>query len=100
MSMKWLKEIQQAIEDQKDLKIVYDHQTRLVSPHILGRSTANHILLSGFQTANFDDSEFSPHWRTFDLSKIEALSITDKTFHKRYDYNPRDRNFSQVLSQL
>ena len=98
--MELIQQIRQAIQEHKNIELIYDHQRRIVSPHILGRSTADHTLLSGFQSANFDDPTFEPHWRTFDLEKIEDLTITDKRFHPRHDYNPRDKNFTLVMFQI
>ncbi len=98
--MKWEREIKKAIATRRNLKLLYDGEERIVSPHIFGTSSAHHPLLSVYQLKNLDDPSIKPEWRSFDVTKISAVEVLEEPMKVRYDYNPRDRNFEQVISQV
>ena len=98
--MRWEKEIKKAIKGHKNLRLSYDGQQRIVSPHIFGRSAAHHPLLSVYQLKNLDDPSIRPDWRSFDVSKITSVEVLDEELKVRRDYNPGDKNFEEVISQV
>lgn len=98
--MKWKNEIDHAIEEHKKLEIVYDGVIREVAPHILGRSSTGQLILSTFQFHHSLDPFKNNQWRSFIVEKIDSLRILDETFYPRFDYNPFDRTFLDVMSQI
>ena len=98
--MKWEKELCQAISEQKKIEIDYNGATREVAPHILGYSTTGQLTVSTFQFQHSTNPLKNNQWRTFIVKNIEALRILNDNFFPRYDYNPYDKNFREVSSQI
>jgi predicted DNA-binding transcriptional regulator YafY len=95
------KQIIEAIQTKRLLQFDYDHCRRVVEPHIFGVSTTGNTILSAYQTDGRSNSGKIPDWRTFDLSKIKNLKITDQTFQKpQPDYNPDDPHFARTFAKL
>ena len=88
--------IRKAIETRTLLLVTYHGEERVVEPHILGRSLAGNLMLSGWQR-----SGDAPGWRNFLLDEIEALSRTAIRFRTaRGGYNPPDPSFEAVLCRI
>lgn len=98
--MKWENELSQAIAEQKKIEIDYNGATRKVAPHILGYTITGQLTVSTFQFHHSTNPMKNNQWRTFIVEKIEALRILDDTFFPRCDYNPYDRNFQKVSTQI
>jgi len=98
--MKWEIELSQAIADQKKIEIEYNGAVREVAPHILGCSATGQLTVSTFQFHHSTNPMKNNQWRTFIVDNIESLKILDDTFFPRCDYNPYDKNFQKVVSQI
>lgn len=89
-------QIRKAIETRTVLLVTYHGEERVVEPHILGRSRAGNLMLSGWQR-----SGEAPGWRNFLLEEIEALGRTAIRFRAaRSDYNPADPSFGTVFCRV
>ena len=88
------------IRDRWQLAFVYEGHPRVVDPHIYGVLTSGPLALSGYQIRGSSDSGKVPDWRTFCLEGIEQLEILEQSSRIRPDYNPDDRQFAKVYSQV
>lgn len=91
----------EAIRCKRLLKFSYDNHTRVVEPHILGRDSAGHDILSAYLVRGHSESQKEPYWRSYLLSGITLLSMLDETFASpRKGYNPRDPRMHQIYCRL
>src|SRR4051794_17155342 len=87
----------QAIATRAVVEFSYDGGSRTVEPHCHGVSTAGNEVLRGYQTAGYSESGNPIAWKLFDVSKIEGLSVTNRTFDQnRPGYNPDDKAMTTV----
>lgn len=79
----------QAVKERRVVTFVYQGQPRTVEPHACGVATrSGEAVLHGYQTDGGSASGTPPGWRTFSLSKIEALAVSATTFAApRADYS-------------
>ena len=91
----------EAIQCKKLLQFSYGNHTRVVEPHILGRDSAGHDVLSGYLVRGYRESRKQPYWRFYVLSDVTLLSMLDETFlGPRKGYNPKDPRMLKVYCRL
>ena len=89
--------IRQAIEARQRLSFTYKSDRRLVEPYILGRDDAGKLILSAVQTQGGSGKGF----RTFEIDGLSLVTLAEgRPFAVSPDYNPRDRLFQHVISQV
>jgi hypothetical protein len=87
----------QAIEKRLLLTFVYKGEDRTAEPYILGYDGKGTLTLSAVQVSGGS----GPGFRTFPLSGISMLAMTDRHFARNHpDYNPRDRFFARIICQI
>jgi hypothetical protein len=64
----------------KLLQFSYGNHLRVVEPHILGRDSAGHDVLSDYLVRGYSESRKQPYWRFFLLSDLKLLTMLDETF--------------------
>jgi len=95
-------DITQAIQQHKIITFTYKNHHRVVEPYIYGwnKNTGNN-LLSAYQIEGSSESGGLPGWRTFIVTKIKDLVVTDRTFKTpRKDYNPNDSRMSVIFERI
>jgi hypothetical protein len=91
--------IDTAIRGKRLLAFVYKGHARLVQPQIYGESS-EHRMLSSYQIAG-TSSRGEPGWLNSRLDLMQGLKLLDEHFARpRPDYNPLDKSFTKVYSQL
>jgi predicted DNA-binding transcriptional regulator YafY len=86
--------IRKAIIERRLLSLTYKSSERYVEPYILGYDSRNDLLLSAVQVAGGSGKGF----RTFRVSEMSNVSLTDKRFYKSHpDYDPRDPLFEKLF---
>jgi predicted DNA-binding transcriptional regulator YafY len=87
----------EAIKNQKLISFFYKNRTRIVEPHLVGYDKDGDLTLSAWQLQGGSGQG----WRDFHISKLRALTITDKTFSgPRTGYNPHDSTLSRIVCRL
>lgn len=62
-------------------------KSRIVEPHMLYETKQGQLILLGYQVRGYHSSRRnSSYWRPFQLSKIEAIHLTEETFQSRSEY--------------
>lgn len=78
-----------AILDHRVVEFVYHGYRRTVEPHLLGLREAGEALLLGYQIAGPSHSGEIPGWRTFVMTGIGEVDVTDRSFAgPRSDFDP------------
>jgi hypothetical protein len=91
----------EAIRCIKLLQFSYESHTRVVEPHILGRDSAGHDILSAYLVRGYSESRKQPYWRFYLLKDITLLTMLDETFSgPRKGYNPKDPRMLKVYCRL
>lgn len=84
--------ITQAIASHSLVVITYGNGAegkRLVEPHLLGVTTTGEVALQGWLVKGASKSGQGPGWRTYLLSRILSVELSDQTFRgTRPGYNP------------
>jgi hypothetical protein len=82
----------EAIRCKKLLQFSYGKHTRVVEPHLFGRDSASHDVLSAYLVRGHSESRQKPYCRFYLLSKVTSLTMLDETFPgPRKGYNPKTR---------
>ena len=91
----------EAIRCKKLLQFSYGNHMRVVEPHILGRDSAGHDVLSAYLVRGYSESRKQPYWRFYLLSDLKPLTMVDETFPgPRKGYNPKDPRMLKVYCRL
>lgn len=88
------------IRDRWRLAFVYEGHPRVVDPHIYGVLASGPLALRGYQVRGSSPSGEVPEWQVFHLEAIEQLEILEESSRIRADYDPDDRQFAKVYSQV
>src|SRR6266480_4021336 len=90
-----------AIRCKKLLQFSYGNRTRVVEPHILGRDSAGHDILSAYLVRGYSESRKQPSWRFYLLSDVTLPAMLDETFSgPRKSYNPKDPRMLKIYCRL
>lgn len=90
-----------AIRSKKLLQFSYRNHTRVVEPHLFGRDSAGHDVLSAYLVRGYSESRKQPNWRFYLLSDLTLLTMLDETFSEpRKGYNPKDPRMLKVYCRL
>ena len=91
----------EAIRCKKLLQFSYGNHTRVVEPHLFGRDSAGHDVLSAYLVRGYSESRKQPYWRFYLLSDLELLTMLDEHFPgPRKGYNPKDPRMLKVYCRL
>ncbi|HOB73186.1 MAG TPA: hypothetical protein PKG54_01545 [Phycisphaerae bacterium] len=83
------------------VKFRYHDGLRLVEPYRYGRSVMGHELLRGFQRGGASKSGEAVGWKTFRVSEIDELTLTDQHFGTaRSGYSGGESIMSEVYCQV
>jgi len=75
--------------------------TPFFEPHILGRDSAGHDVLSAYLVRGYSESGKQPYWRFYLLRDLRLLTMLDETFSgPRKGYNPKDPRMLKVYCRL
>ena len=66
---------------------------RIVQPHGVCATSANHIVLVCWQTMGFTKAGGKEGYRNLQLDRIAELEVLDQHFQKRPDFNPSDGQY-------
>ena len=88
-----------AIQDKKVISFTYKGYKRIVEPFTLGYlETTSNLTLSAWWIGGYSETNKSPHWRLYTISKISNIiieNIDSSTYHT--GYNPRDSRMSSII---
>lgn len=89
----------QAIRESIVVQFTYKGQIRIVEPFTLGtRSGTLTLVLSAYLIGGYSESQSIPPWRTYDVHKIQNISLTNKKSESyRQGYNPNDSRMSSII---
>jgi predicted DNA-binding transcriptional regulator YafY len=91
----------EAITCKRLLQFSYKNHTRVVEPHIFGKDSAGHNILSAYLVRGYSESRKPPDWRFFRLSDIMLLRMLDDNFlGPRNGYNPGHPRMHKVYCGL
>lgn len=90
----------EAIRCKKLLQFSYGNHLRVVEPHILGKDSAGHDVLSAYIVRGYSESGKQPYWRFYLLSDLKALTRSTRPFGPRKGYNPKDPRMMKVYCRL
>jgi hypothetical protein len=91
----------EAIRWKKLLQFTYGNHTRVVEPHLFGRDSAEHDVLSAYLVRGYSESGQKPYWRFYLLSNVTLLTMLDECFPgPRKGYNPKDPRMLKVYCRL
>jgi hypothetical protein len=91
----------EAIRSKSLLQFSYGNHTRVVEPHLFGRDSAEHDVLSAYLVRSYSESRKQPYWRFYLLSDLTLLTMLDETFSgPRKGYNPNDPRMLKVYCCL
>lgn len=80
------------------LKYVDDTEWRTFRPQAVYWSTVDHINVTGIQTANENDPQFTePQVRNFDLSQITDHQVTYEEFEFDSSLDPTEERFANGI---
>ena len=89
-----------AIRGRWSLAFVDQGHPRVVDPHLYGVLTSGALAMCGCQVRGSRRRGKVPDWAIFHLDMIEGLEILDEPSRVRDDYNPHNRSFAKVYSQV
>lgn len=91
----------EAIRCKKLLQFSYGDHTRVVEPHLFGRDSAGHDVLSAYLVRGYSESRQRPYWRFYLLSNVTSLTMLDERFlGPRKGYNAKDPRMLKVYCRL
>jgi len=91
----------EAIRCKRLLQFSYGNHTRVVEPHLLGRDSAGHDILSAYLVRGYSESRKQPSWRFYLLSDVTLPAMLDETFSgPRKGYNAKDPRIPKVYCRL
>lgn len=79
----------QAIRERRVVRFAYLDLPRTVAPHVLGVSGGGKRVLLAWQFTGKSRSSEPPGWRTFTVSHIRRLQVSNRTFVARPDFAPQ-----------
>ena len=90
--------IVRAIAERRTIRFTYSGKPRTADPHALyAHKTTSTILVDAFQRDGASSGPL-PAWRQFQLGKIEALEVTDKTFAPAEHWRPDSDRYVNAVS--
>ena len=90
-----------AIAERRLVMFAYGGQVRVVEPHLLGRTTAEHDALSAWMRPGWSRTDPDGAWRMFRLDGIAELQLLPETFDvPRPDFNRDDPHFVEAYCRL
>lgn len=93
-------DIVEAIENKKLIEFLYDGESRIVEPHCYGVTTKGNDAIRAFQVDGYSSSG-KMGWKLYDLSKVDDLNISGKTFYSpRPGYKKGDRGMDDIYCEL
>ena len=93
--------IVQAIQEKKLLSLTYDNISRVVEPHIYGKSANGKEYLRCYQIKGGHKSSTKHDWELLEVSKVTSLSETGDCFlNARPDYVRSDKRIKTIYAQL
>ena len=85
-------ELVNAINSMNRIELWYDPGSRIVEPHVIGRSSDGNILLRAYQTEGASESGEHENWKLFRVDRIDSIKTLDERFNgSRPLYNPNDK---------
>src|SRR3989441_6823767 len=91
----------EAIRSKRLLRFSYGNHARVVEPHLFGRDSADHDVLSAYLVRGYSESRQKPYWRFYLLSNVKLLTMLDEGFAgPRKGYNPMDPRMLKVYCRL
>jgi hypothetical protein len=89
-----------AVQEHRVVELVYHAHPRTVEPHMVALHGAGETVLFAYQTGGTSRTGEVPGWRTFFLSEIEALDLTDQRFPgPRGDFDPSAAELVEVFAR-
>ena len=86
-----------AIRSRSVIQFHYDGGVRIAEPYCHGTSRAGHEVVRAYQTGGYSSSGDPVAWKLFEVSKMQALTVTTSSFTaNRAGYNPNDAHMSSV----
>jgi hypothetical protein len=91
----------EAIACKRLLQFIYQNHERVVEPHLLGRASSGHDIVSGYFVRGYSESQQEPGWRFYKLNDVTLLSMLDERFPgPREGYDPKDPRMQKVYCCL
>jgi hypothetical protein len=86
----------EAVAGRRLLAFSYQGRNRVVEPHVCGRDSNNHDLLTAWLVRGYSQSG-GPGWRTYSLSEIHHVMVLEERFTAiRAGFNPEDARYVLV----
>jgi len=89
-----------AIEQRRLLKLAYSAGSRIVEPHVYGRSGDGRELLRCYQLAGESASRERAGWKLLRAADIAVVEVLDIQFLLRAGYNPDAPTICEVLARV
>ncbi|TDH63297.1 hypothetical protein E2C06_07975 [Dankookia rubra] len=89
-----------AIEQRRLLKLVYSAGSRIVEPHVYGRTSDSKELLRCYQLAGESASRHRAGWKLLRARDVAAIEVLDVRFEPRAGYKPGDPAIRQVFARV
>ncbi|EHQ36308.1 WYL domain-containing protein [Methanoplanus limicola] len=90
-----------AIKTKNQIKIIYDGQTRIINPHLIGiHHKSGKKTLRAYQVGGHSNSGKIPDWRMYSIDKISSVSHLDNSFEINQGYNPNDSHMSSIICRV
>ncbi|MCU0792306.1 MAG: hypothetical protein MUE42_05520 [Opitutaceae bacterium] len=90
-----------AIKERRVLQFNYGGHVRVCEPHSYGVGSSGEPILHVYQTAGSSGSKPPPGWRTFTITGISDLVLTQRKFKgPRADYSDQKPELSPTWAEL
>jgi hypothetical protein len=91
----------EAITNRNLLMFGYRGQTRVVEPHLYGRTTAGNDALSAWLRPGWSKSTPDGGWRMFLVDEMQSIGVLPRQFESpRPNFNPADAVFVTVYCTI
>lgn len=91
----------EAIASMRLMVVEYGGAVRVVQPHVYGDDASGERLLSAYQVGGGSASGQSRGWKSFRMSRVVSLAMSDERFHSpRPEFQHDDGAFARIVCQL
>lgn len=85
-----------AIRERRVLELRYHGYSRIVEPHIYGRTKHDEEVVRCYQLAGGSDSGERAGWKLLKLDEAVLVHLTETSFLARPDYRPEDKVITDI----
>uniref|UniRef100_A9A7J0 DNA-binding transcriptional regulator YafY n=1 Tax=Methanococcus maripaludis (strain C6 / ATCC BAA-1332) TaxID=444158 RepID=A9A7J0_METM6 len=91
--------LKEAIKSKKIVTFHYGGLPRVAEPHMIAITDTGKWILKAFQTWTFESGNW-PEWKFYSIPNIKNLTLMNKSFESKLDFEKNQLSIDKIIMQI